>query len=188
MPDTHDARGGGADPYDWDPVYAAATIDRLQKALATETATCKRWLQRTVELGTRAANAQAACEDLREQLAAATARAEEAEARIAELGDAEYQHRAVGPRGETYAMPTTNAEDSKQVRSVVYGWHIERRPAYYGAWKPWRPDGARDAARAKFAAEMDQLQKRDPAGARWIEHILTERTAQQPDDDTTEGR
>jgi len=33
MPDTHDA-----DPYDWDPVYAATTIDGLQKQLAAMTA------------------------------------------------------------------------------------------------------------------------------------------------------
>jgi len=32
--DTHNERGGDADPYDWDPVYAAATIAELQKQLA----------------------------------------------------------------------------------------------------------------------------------------------------------
>ena len=34
MNDTHNERGGDADPYDWDPVYAAATIAELQKQLA----------------------------------------------------------------------------------------------------------------------------------------------------------
>ncbi len=46
-----------------------AEVERLRGLVATETATVKRWLQRTVELGTRADNAEAACEDLRAQLA-----------------------------------------------------------------------------------------------------------------------
>jgi hypothetical protein len=49
MPDTHDERGGDADPYDWDPVYAAATIDRLQKALAVATARAEKAEARLAE-------------------------------------------------------------------------------------------------------------------------------------------
>lgn len=52
---------------------------KLGKQLATETATVRDLLQRNVELGTRADNAEAACEGLRERLAAANERAETAE-------------------------------------------------------------------------------------------------------------
>jgi hypothetical protein len=57
MPDTHDAhdeRGGNeADPYDWDPVYAATTIDRLQKQLAAATARAEKAKTEMVRLRRR---------------------------------------------------------------------------------------------------------------------------------------
>jgi len=73
--DTHDEPGGDADPYDWDPVYAAATIAELQKQLAAALA--------------RAESATVLPERWRALIAerdAAVKQAQEAEVRLTELG------------------------------------------------------------------------------------------------------
>lgn len=84
------AAGREADPYDWDPVYAATTIDGLQKQLAAATAELGR-------VNRRAESLDDAINGLRQQAVeavtarnAATERAEKAEA---ELVQAEAQVR-----------------------------------------------------------------------------------------------
>jgi len=80
MSDTHNERGGDADPYDWDPVYAATTIAELQKQLAAATARAEsatvlpeRWRALIAERDAavrRAEEATAERDELREYVAA----------------------------------------------------------------------------------------------------------------------
>jgi len=85
MSDTHDEPGGDADPYDWDPVYAAATIAELRKQLAAETERADLAEAQVVETQAersewqrRAQRGHVVAEVLRADLTAAIARAESA--------------------------------------------------------------------------------------------------------------
>ena len=85
MNDTHDERGGDADPYDWDPVYAAVTIAELQKQLAAATERADLVEAQVVETQAernewqrRAQRGHVVAEVLRADLNAATARVESA--------------------------------------------------------------------------------------------------------------
>jgi len=78
MPDTHDERGQDADPYDWDPVYAAATIAELQKQLAAATARAAKWESVYRQLHDDRDQWQDAAVKAADERDAATARAESA--------------------------------------------------------------------------------------------------------------
>ena len=154
MPDTHDERSGDADPYDWDPVYAAATIAELQKQLAAATEdlrlAAKRQSQLEAEvlrLATKLATATARAESatvlperwraLIAERDAAVRRAEKAEARLAER----QPIRAEWSTENAYYRPGDDVVSQElAARRVIAhpGIHtaVLRRQLYAGPWVP----------------------------------------------------
>ena len=134
MSDTHNERGGDADPYDWDPVYAAATIAELQKQLAAATA--------------RAESATVLPERWRALIAErdeAVRQAQEAQARLGEARAqlvAELQPiRAEWSTNNTYSHPSDDViSQGLAGRRVATHPDIHtavlRRQLYAGPWVP----------------------------------------------------
>jgi hypothetical protein len=119
--------------------------DGARNRLRAETAIAKDLLRRNVELGTRADNAEAACDDLRVLLAAANERADTAEARLAEIGD-EWQVRyklTAGRYAHTEWTEPTRHEAS--ARSWLAGF-LRNNPGSSGTLMHRRRGEWRDAA------------------------------------------
>lgn len=106
-----------------------AEVKRLRSLLAAETATARDLMQRNVELGTRAENAKAACEDLREErdrLAQVAdqrgAFATKLSAQLDEIGEIheEWGVRTYGDESGTEVMRTL-----EQARDLAAAWRRE---------------------------------------------------------------
>jgi len=152
MPDTHNERGGDADPYDWDPVYAAATIAELRKQLAAATARAEsatvlpeRWRALIAERDA-AVDAWSAQQDIIE---AERRRAEKAEARLAELGEPETEQRIIGDSG---LASTPTQFDLEHRADWCPGVRLEERQVYATPWCV-APDAAQEARSATLRAE-----------------------------------